>query len=74
MSKPTTDELYAQLVATVDDYLDKHEVAVAAGVKRSLALRQARPQAEKDATLNGLVEAHNARAAAFKALRKLRGR
>jgi hypothetical protein len=64
----------SELERLVDDYLDKHEAAKKANTERERALKYAAPQAEKDRTLTNLISAHNARAAALRALVKARGR
>jgi len=64
--------LLHQLEKLVDDYLAKHEAAVNANNARMLVLRECRSQKEKDAALAALITAHNARTAAFHALRNAR--
>jgi hypothetical protein len=60
------------LAMLVDDYLAKHDAANAANNRRHQALRECAPPAEKEAALQELIEAHNARAQAFRALRDAR--
>lgn len=58
------------LAKLVDDFLAKHEIAVAAG--RVWDGSRGASEAEREAALSTFIAAHNARAAAFKALRAAR--
>jgi hypothetical protein len=57
----------------VDDYLDKHNACVAAGHRRERILKVGDSISEHAAT-EEFIQAHNARAAAFRALAAARGR
>jgi hypothetical protein len=61
-----------ELEKLVDDYIAKHDAAIAANNARSRALRECWPQKEKDAALQTLFVAHSARAVALRALRDAR--
>lgn len=63
-------ELDDPLAVLVDDYLAKHEAAVAAGHRRELDLKKGEPEP----STRLFIEAHNLRARAFKALRDARAR
>ncbi len=62
----------AELEKLVDDYLAKHEAFLAASLERRLALQYCKPEDVKEAAFKALTDAHNARAAAFRALRDAR--
>lgn len=59
------------LAKLVDDYLAKHDAAVAAGHQRDLALKKG-CACGAEAETEAFIKAHNERAAAFRALRDAR--
>ncbi len=63
-----------KLEKLVDDYLDKHSACIEAGLRRDVAKKNYEPQKVIDTATDEFIQAHNARAAAFRALAKARKR